>query len=284
MMNTTDKSVSHHGPFEIYLVGLGIVGIRHMTLEGQDCIRASKRVYYVDHGFGVPEYLQTICPKTTNLLYEYQEGESRLRTYRGMAAEVINGALDDPPVCFATYGHPTMYVYPSVLIKKAAALLDLRVHVVPGISTLDTVWVDLGIDPGLTGMQIYEATGLLIQNRELQPDVPCLLLQVDTVESGLFSRAASKAERFRRLQEHLLKFYPQEHRVITVFSATHPLLVPIRDEFPLSELPQRYARSTQSGTLYIPPLGGNIKRNELLEKQLYDRKHLERITVRTSER
>src|SRR6185503_5646213 len=98
------------------------------------------------------------------------------------------------------------------------SLLKLRVHVAPGISIFDTLLVDLGLDPGLTGMQMYEATGLLVENRPLQPDVPCLLLQVDAVESALFTRKPSSEKRFLRLQKHLLKFYPPTHPLVSVYS------------------------------------------------------------------
>jgi hypothetical protein len=267
-----------HGPFELYLVGLGIVGVRHSTREAEDCIKASKRVFYVDHGFGIREFLEELCPNVTPLLGEYKESGSRLTTYQKMAALAVNAALDDPPVCFATYGHPTMFVYPSMLIQRAAGLLGLRVHVVPGISIFDTVLIDLGLDPGLTGFQMYEATALLIEERILQPDVPCLLLQVDTVESALFTRRQSRPNRFVRLQQHLEKFYPPDHEVISVLSSTFPILVPIRQKFPLRRLAHEYAKGTHSGTLYIPPLGRAGSRNAELEKQLYDPQHLRRMT------
>jgi hypothetical protein len=102
---------------------------------------------------------------------------------------------------------------------------------------------------------------------------------VDTVESALFTRARSKPERFLRLQEHLLKFYPPDHGVISLYSATFPILVPIRDTFPLRDLPTRYLKGTQSGTLYIPPILKDAVRDKALEEQLYNREHLAKITA-----
>jgi uncharacterized protein YabN with tetrapyrrole methylase and pyrophosphatase domain len=163
------RSDPRREPFDIYVLGLGIIGVRHLTREAEDCLRASRTVYFVDHGFGVPEYLAGLGPRPVSLLSEYEEGRNRIETYRRMAAAVIDGALTDPPVCFATYGHPTVFVYPSLLIQRAAAVLDLRVHIVPGISIFDTAFIDLGLDPGLTGLQVFEATALLVDNRPLQP-------------------------------------------------------------------------------------------------------------------
>lgn len=275
----TKKTTTRSEPFDIYVVGLGIMAVFQTTREAEEAIRSCNHALYVDHSLGVAEYLKGLCGKATSLLNLYQEHESRLETYRSMAATVIEAALTEPPVCFAAYGHPTMYVYPTVLIRKAASLLNLKVHVVPGISIFDTAIVDLGFDPGITGFQMYEATAVLVEERALQPDVPCLLLQVDTVESALFTRAQSTPERFRRLQKHLLKFYPPSHVVTALYSSTFPILPPIRDSFPLSELPERAVRGAQSGTLYIPPIQRTGKRDTRLEKQLYDPKHLAKITA-----
>jgi Tetrapyrrole (Corrin/Porphyrin) Methylases len=276
----TSNSSDHPqaGPFDIYIAGLGIMGIWHLTHEAENCIKASKQVFIVDHGFGVSDYLQTLCPKVTSLLGEYEEGLNRLETYRSMAAAVIAAALEDGPVCFAPYGHPVMYVYPTMLIRNAAKLLGLRLHIAPGISIFDTMLVDLDFDPGLTGVQIYEATALLIENRQLQPDVPCVLLQVDAIESGLFSRAPSAPRRFIRLQEHLLRFYPPEHSVIGLLSSTFPLVPALKREFPLSELPERLAETPLGGTLFIPPIGKRGRGNEEILSQLFDQEYLAEIT------
>jgi len=272
--------VSGKGPIHIFIVGLGIMGIRHLTREGEACIRASRKTFYVDPGFGIDEFLREACPEVRNLMDLYREGRNRLETYRAMASEVVSAALEQSPVCFATYGHPTVYVYPTTLILRAAAVLGLTVHVSPGISILDTAFIDLGVDPGHMGLQVYEATGLLAERRALQPDVPCLLLQVDAVESALYSRRVSKPARFRRLTKHLLKFYPQDHRVISLFSATHPALSPIRQGFRLAELPDEYSTGFRSGTLYIPPLLTRRRtRDARVMKIVNDRKYLHQVTA-----
>jgi precorrin-6B methylase 1 len=277
-MKNSVKQRSSSEPFDIYIVGLGIMGVRHITREAEECLKTSKHVLYVDHGLGIPEYLGSVCKKTTNLLGEYKEGQNRLKTYRAMAAAVVDAAVKGGPVAFATYGHPTFYVYPSVLIRNAAALLGLRVHVVPGISVFDTAVIDLAFDPGLTGFQMYEATSVIIQKRQLQPDVPCLLLQVDALESAFFTRALSKPERFVRLQRHLLKFYSPGHELIALLSSTFPILNPLLQKFPLRDLPARYSRDVRSGTLYIPPIRKAAPRDKKLEKLVFDPRHLKRIT------
>ena len=68
-------------------------------------------------------------------------------TYRKMAAIVVTAAIDHPPVCFASYGHPLIFCYPTTLLRRAARLLNLRFEVVAGVSALDTLLVDLELRP-----------------------------------------------------------------------------------------------------------------------------------------
>jgi uncharacterized protein YabN with tetrapyrrole methylase and pyrophosphatase domain len=264
---------------DIYVVGLGIKAIQHITREAEDAMRRSTSILYVDAGFGVEEYLQTLCPNTRCLLDHYQEMGDRRRTYRGMAAEVLDAALDDPPVCFATYGHPGIYVYPTRLITDGAAALGMAVQVMPGISALDAIITDLKLDPGPQGLQMYEATDVLARTRPLQPDVPCLLWQVGALESALYSAKRGNPQRFLRLQRYLLRTYPEDHLVTMISSSTYQLLEPSMDTFPLSELAERVAQASQSGTLYIPAVGDRRVRDTELLRDVYDPEHLKKITA-----
>src|SRR4029077_3153043 len=128
----TDKAL----PFDIAIVGLGIVGVHQITREVEETIRRCRQTFVVDSGFGVVAYLRSLCADVTSLLPLYESGRNRLPTYRRMAAEVANAATTRSPVAFASYGHPMIYCYPTALIQRAAKLLNLRVNVFPGVSAL----------------------------------------------------------------------------------------------------------------------------------------------------
>lgn len=266
-------------PIDIYLVGLGIMSLRHVTREAEDAIRVSHRILFVDATLGVREYLQSHCSHVESLLDEYQDGRPRIDTYRAMAVRVLEAALDDPPVTFAVYGHPSFFVYPSSLVRAAAQPLGLRTHVVPGVSAIDTVLADLDVDAGTLGLQVFEATSVLLEQRELDAQVPLLLMQVDALESGLFTVARSTTRRFQRLQDHLLKFYPADHEVRNVQSSTHPLFDPRIDSFPLSRLAEQLGEAPLAGTLYLEPVSERAVVDESLAAMLNERSHLNEITA-----
>lgn len=259
---------------DVYIVGLGISIVQHMTREVEDAIRRSRAVYYVAGGPAVHEFLESLCPRVVNLHVEYKEDGDRLKTYDRMSSIIVDAALDHPPVTFAVYGHPLIYAYPPQQVLLAAKFCGLRAKVLPGISALDTIFVDLALDPSIQGLQMYEATELMIRGRPLQPDVPCLLWQIGSVETNLYSTATSKPERFRRLKEYLLQFYPLEHIVTTVYSSSHSHMSSLLESFPLGEIEQKAPGLHQSLTLYIPPIGVRSVADEVMVDRLVDPKYL----------
>jgi precorrin-3B methylase len=254
-------------PFDIAIVGLGIVGVHQITPEVEGVIRQSQHTFVIDSGFGVLSFLKSISAKVTDLSSFYEPGKPRLETYRQMAAEVVHEALVDPTVCFAAYGHPLLYCHPSILIQRAAQHLDLRVETFPGISSLDTLLVDLGIDPAADGLQMYETTDLLLRRRLIQNDVPCLLLQVNAIAEPNYQPNRLSAEHFTPLQNYLLEFYPPEHPITLVVSKTFPLLKPIIEKYRVGTLATDLEQGSQAGTLYIAP----VRRRPIADREILNR-------------
>lgn len=264
---------------DIYIAGLGIRNIDQMTHEVERAIRRSREVLYVDTGVATRTYLEGLCPRVSPL-YEnsYQESGSRLSSYENMAARVVEAALDHPPVVFAMGGHPVVGADAPFLIRDAADALDLTVQVLPGISAMDCLFADLMIDPCVHGLQMFEATDLLLRRYPLQANVPALIWQIGVIETRLHSWRRSKAQRFDRFLSHVLQFYAPSHPVTAVFSSPHPLMETQKLQFPLAKI-ARHAEQLHAGfTLYIPAAGVRpIEDADLLAK-IDSLEHLYKIT------
>ena len=131
------------------------------------------------------------------------------------------------------------------LVLEMAKALNLRVQVLPGISAIDAVLAELRLDPVIHGIQMYEATDLLLRRRPLQNDVPALICQIGTLETGLHSQRVSRPERFSRLIGHLRQYYSPQHKVVAIYCSPHPLLPPVILRFPLEEMVRYADRSTR---------------------------------------
>ena len=164
------------------------------------------------------------------------------------------------------------------LVLEMAKALDLQVEILPGISALDALLADLRLDPVVHGLQMYEATDLLLRRRPLQNDVPAIIWQIGPLETGLHSQRISRPERFSRFIAHLRQFYPAQHQVVAIYCSPHPLMPPAILPFALEDM-GRHAEQIHSGfTLYVPPaVGRSVQDCDLLAK-LYSLDHLRSIT------
>jgi uncharacterized protein YabN with tetrapyrrole methylase and pyrophosphatase domain len=119
-------------------------------------MRRSTEILYASDAIGIADYLHGLCGKVTEVYVStLREKQERLSKYNRIAAMVTEAALDRPPVSFAIPGHPLVFVYPTQQILAVADQLGLRVKVVPGISSFDCMIVDLQLDPGSGGVQMY---------------------------------------------------------------------------------------------------------------------------------
>ena len=270
---------------DVYIVGLGVLNVDHITRETEGVIRRSNEVLYVDTGVATRTYLKTLCSRVTSLFEtSYEEDGHRLNAYHRMAARVLDAAMDHPPVAFAMHGHPIVGAYAPFLIRDMARLLGLEVLVLPGVSAMDCLFAELMVDPCVAGMQMYEATDLLLRRRPLQPDVPALIWQIGCVETRLHTTRASRPKRFERLRSHLLRFYPPEHQATAAYSTPHPLMPSTVHRFVLRDICD-YAHLLHAGfTLYVPPVHERPVEDHELLRQMDSVEHLCRITRQSQER
>lgn len=263
----------------IYIAGLGLRTVTQITREVEDACRGSAEILYLDTGIATPTFLETLCPRVTPLFAEsYTHDASRVSAYHHMAARVVEAALDHPPVTFALHGHPLVGTLPPFLVLELAAALNLDVTVLPGVSALDALLADLRLDPVIHGLQMYEATDLLLRRRPLQSDVPAILWQIGPIETCLHSQAVSLPRRFARLIAHLRLFYPARHEVVAIHCSPHPIIRATTLRFALEDMGLHAAEIHGGFTLYLPPAGSRAVLDEELATKLYSLEHLRSVT------
>jgi len=262
---------------DLWIAGLGVRAVDQITREVERALRASREVLYLDTGVATKSYLEGLCPRVTSL-FSYSEERPRLNAYEHMAVRVIQSALEHPPVTFLVHGHPLVGVHAPFLVLEMAKALDLQVEILPGISALDTLLTDLRLDPVIHGLQMYEATDLLLRRRPLQNDTPAIIWQIGPLETALHTLRVSRPERFTRFTTYLRQFYPAQHQVVAIYSSPHPLMPPRALRFALEDMGEHAEQLHAGFTLYVPPaVGRPVQDSDLLSK-LYSVDHLRSIT------
>ncbi len=266
-------------PYNIYVVGLGNVGTRQITKEVEEALRKSEHVFLLYYQKVMHDYIANeLGTPVTDLHQEYEEGLDRSKTYRKMADRVISAAVKaTDPVTLALYGHPTIFVSPTRLIQEEAPGKGLRVKVLPGISSIDCIFAEIGFDPGTSGIQMYDATDFLIRRFTPDPAVPLFLWQVGALETGLYSARASKPERFVRLRDYLQKFYPDNHILYLLRTATYPFTHSEHRAFYLQDFEKQYQHVHPIHTLYIPYVEDKPVQDIELARKITSKIHLSKI-------
>lgn len=264
---------------DIRIVGLGMRSVDQLTREARRAIAGTKAIYLVDNSPGIARYFHDLGVEVIDLSVHYEEGKDRLQTYIEMSKDVISGAITNGPVSFGLYGHPTVFAYPPFVIKFVAESLGLTVGVVPGISAMDCMFAELMIDPATDGMQMFEATDVVIRQRQLLTDVQTLIWQIGALETGLYSRKSSSRDRFAKFLDHVFKFFPEDHPATAIFVSDSPLIPTIIYNFRLRELPD-YAHKLHGGfTLHIPPVSSAPVRDYASLTKLKSKEHLDALTA-----
>ena len=201
---------------------------RHASAHARGRRRSSRRcnrTFVIESGYGIHRSTSRRCAQghePPRPLRERQEPAAR--PTGKMAAEVVTSALTRLRCAWPRTAIPWVYCYPTTLITHVAPLLDLHVEVFPGISSFDTLLVDIGTDIAFDGIQMYEATDLLLRRRPIQNDVTCVIWQATIVGDPTYPEGSGQGRAVQAAVEHLRSFYPADHEVTLVMTKTFPLL------------------------------------------------------------
>lgn len=264
--------------YDIYIVGLGILSSLQVTRETEQTLRLCKTVFFLHpEAKWVQKYLESLCPNVVDLDSCYTEDVLRGEAYKKMVETVFNAAREDAPVALALYGHPMVFVSPSKTILRDAPDAGFKAKMLPAVSSLDCMFVDLEVDPS-EGLMMYECNEMLLYRRSLQPDLHCIIWQPGSVESEVFTKRINRPERFLRLKEYLLQFYPGDHVVTIITCSLNPIVESKVTKVPLGELETKNIQLHAGATLYIPRLDHKGDRDEEFRKLLLSEQHVRAIT------
>jgi precorrin-2 methylase len=232
------------------VVGTGIQLGTHLTPEARSAIERADVLLYLAAEPAAMQWLEQLNPRARSLHRHYADGVDRLQTYDAMVEEILDELRSGANVCAAFYGHPGVFVTPSHEAIRRAREEGHAARMLPGISALDCLFADLGVDPAAVGCLCFEATDFLVRRRRPDPAAALVLLQV----GALGIRDASTQPEPRAiaiLVEALSETYPAHFEVVLYEASPYPVARPRVERARLGELASY--RLTPVTTLYVPP-------------------------------
>lgn len=235
------------------VVGTGIRLAGQLTVETRHLVRAADRVLAVMADPFSLDVLRDLNPEVTSLQVHYAQGRSRDESYRRMVAAVLDPVRSGEHVCAAFYGHPGVFVWPAHEAVRQARAEGFEATLYPGISAEDCLIADLGIDPGVSGLQTFEATDFLVHPRRFDPRTPLVLWQLAALGDRSRSTFRTDPAWVRALASVLAEAYPEAHQVTVYEAAVGPFDRTRIEPVALNRLHE--LAFTQASTLYVPPTG-----------------------------
>jgi hypothetical protein len=232
------------------IVGAGIRPGLHTTQEARVRIEQASKVLYLLAEQAPEGWIERLNPSAESLAPVYQPGRDHAEVYEALVSAMLDLVHRGEDVCVVTYGNPAVFDQSSHEAVRRARSEGFPAKILPGISALDCLFVDLGLDPGRDGLQTFDATDFLELGKIPDIAVPLVLWQIsvigDTKTGGTVNR-----EGLGILGERLAGLYGEDHEVIvyeaTPFPAGRPLIEPCL----LKGLTE--AEVTGMSTLYVPP-------------------------------
>jgi precorrin-3B methylase len=246
-----DRMNSIQAAGSLVCVGLGMTLGSHISPLARSYIEQSD-VVFAGLSDGVVElWLSEMHSDVRSLQPLYQEGKSRMQTYRQMVEAILTEVRGGKKVCGVFYGHPGVFAWAPHKSIEIARSEGYRAHMEPGISAEDCLYADLGIDPGTYGCQHFEASQLMLYRRRIDPSAYLVLWQVGVAGDRSLARFATSNAYRQVLVDVLARDYPLGHEVIIYRTATLPIHKSRIDRVALGDLPQ--VDISMADTVVIPP-------------------------------
>jgi hypothetical protein len=246
-----------------------------LTLEADAALRQSSIVYYLlALNPKMRRYLSSLGPTLVNIEPIYRNGAPDVRVYEHIATVVTAAALRYDRVSFIVPGHPLIYVTPTTRILAKAKRLRIPTVVLPGISSFDTMVLQLNLDIADCGVQAFECNRFVYYGIKPNPRVPLFLFQPGGFGTGILTREqVSRPRRFKELMEALLATYPADHRCCLLTSQFQFSSPGYAHWFQIHRLCGMAQHIDYHATLFVPPRQEfRIKQSQFLSK-LYNRRH-----------
>ena len=268
MTATKNENINPLKRGHFIVVGTGLKAISHMSTEVVGEIRRADVVFYHVTNGVTAAHIASLNRNLVDLFQYYGEEKLRKITYIQMAEVMLREVRQGRRVVGAFYGHPGIFVKAARRALAIAEKEGFETKLLPAISSIDCLFADLRIDPGLYGFQMVKAGSFLRGRASLATSGNVALLQIGSVGDPTYSFTGFKHAKKRLLFKKLIRIYGANHDSVYYLSATFPGVNPVIIKRKLENYRDpKVLESVHSGILYLPPVGLTL--DEVLSSQAF---------------
>ncbi len=223
------------GQGSLTVVGTGIRAGVQLTPEARAAIERADCVLYLVAEPVAAAALQRLNANAESLDEFYEPGVERTDVYEAMTERIVGLVREGRAVCAAFYGHPGVFGMTAHKAVRRARAEGFEAEMLPGVSALDCLVADLGLDPGLTGCQSYEATHFLREQPAVDTGALLVLWQVSAV-GRTDTITEPDVRRLPLLAARLVELYGQDQEAILYEASPFPVGRPYAKRLCLADL------------------------------------------------
>lgn len=245
--------VNHMVP-EIVIVGTGPGPIKYLTREAENELCSADRVFFRMSGHPVCYWLKDqgkdiLC---FDLIYATPRFTYR-DVYVFITSTLVKEAQLRGRAVYALPGNPSVFEATTSLLKRDAEAQGILTRVVPGLSFLELIYVELNVDPSM-GLQIL-TPGHLDPSRSAYSEELGLLIGL----VGIPRKPDPDCEEtnVEQIMLWLLERFPPEHPVTLVLTPGMPDYDTLSKTLALRDLVQQWEGDQSFASLYVPPIGSS---------------------------
>jgi precorrin-2 methylase len=232
------------------VVGFGIQIGRDMTPAARWNIERADKVLYLAGDAVAVRLIEEVNPTAESLHTLYDSAKLRSDTYREMVERIMSFVRAGNDVCVVSYGHPGLFAYPMHEAIRTARREGFPAQMLPGVSSLDCLIADLGLDPATDGMQIFDASDFLLRRRSSNTATALVLLQIAVTGDPSYQRQYDR-DGLAALVALLAERYGARHKVVVYEASPYPMSRPSIQHVTVAGI--NNAAISAGSTLYVPP-------------------------------
>jgi hypothetical protein len=241
-------------PGQLLVIGSGIDSIG-FSLGDEALIAGADKVLYCVADPATSVWLRRLRPDALDLYVLYGDEKIRYTTYMEMAEAQLYWVRQGLRVVVVFYGHPGIFVLSTHRAVQIARREGHRATMRAGVSALDTLCADLGVDPSHPGLQTHEATDSLVRRRRIDTSLHVVLWQVGLIGELGYRRQGYLNNNFSYFVSWLQELYGDDYQVTHYIGARYAGTEPVIEQHRLADLhdPGRQRQITGLSTFYLPP-------------------------------
>jgi uncharacterized protein YabN with tetrapyrrole methylase and pyrophosphatase domain len=245
-------------------VGLGMTLGSHISPLSRSYIENADVVFVAASNQLVEQWVETMNSDVRSLQGFYNEGTSRMVTYKNMVNAILTEVRAGKNVCGAFYGHPGVFAWAPHETIRQCHKEGYKAHMQAGISAEDCLYADLGIDPGTRGCIHYEASQFMFKKKLVDPSAYLVLWQVGVAGDKTLAKFSIAAEYKQVLVNMLLRIFPADHLITLYECAVLPIENARIEKIKLKDL--AIADINLKTTVLIPPSKEPEDNTEIIEE------------------